>query len=122
MAFSSSAFFEVQGLALCPADDHPNDHCSVPDEGEWHTLFHLLSATDGERTLGLVMESDSPIYERFEDFRLTKPVQARLDRFLAHDGYAWERSNAPKRRRKAEPVAEVTPILKNKKRKKAKAS
>jgi len=107
MPFSKSPFFEVQGLALCPADDHPNEHCSVPDEGEWFALYHLLSEQEGRHTLALAMESDSPIYDKYEDFRLVKPVALRLERWLTHEGYAWERdvSKPPRRRKTVEPEA-----------------
>jgi len=121
MPFSQSPFFEVQGLALCPASDHPNEHCSVPDEGEWFPLFHLLSEEDGLHTLELVMESDSPIYERYEDFRLAKPIAKRLEAWLAHEGYAWERgAPKPRRRRKteSEAAAPVVPIQRGKAKKK----
>lgn len=80
IAQSTSLWYEVQGLALCPADDHPNDHCSVPDEGEWHTLYHLATADEGLKALAWVIEQDDPWLEHFEDFRLASPAEEKIKR------------------------------------------
>lgn len=117
MPRSASPFFEVQGLTLCPIED---DHeCDEPEH--WSTLYHLLTETEGTYTLALVMESDSPVYDRYEDFRLVPPITKRNEAFLAHEGYAWERgTKTARQRRKTEPeaVAPVVPIQRGKKGKK----
>lgn len=74
-ATSTGPWYEVQGLYLCPANDHPNTHCSVPDEGEWLPIYFMDDEAMARRALVMVMESDDPMYERCEDFRLAVPSE-----------------------------------------------
>jgi hypothetical protein len=120
MPRSKSPFFEVQGLVPCPVEDE--HECPTPEY--WCTLYHLLSEEDGKETLLAVMESSSPLYDKYEDFRLVPPIAKRLERFLEHEGYAWERGNSSKRKRRRpsessadDSVAEVIPIQRGKRTK-----
>lgn len=121
-ATATGSLYEVQGLAPCPADDHPNDNCSVPDEGEWHGIFFVDSRSEAEETLEHVMDSDSPLYEKFEDYRIAVPTDKALKRRRERGGFVWE---VGKRRpvvvnRYEEPA--VTVKAGKKKRKKAKVA
>lgn len=93
-ATATGSWYEVQGLALCPAhgDSHPRrTKCKVPDEGEWHGIYFLDTRSEAEEALLLCMESDSPIYERYEDFRLAIPDERLLKRRRTSEGFPWER-------------------------------
>src|SRR4051794_17688123 len=117
-ATASGSWYEVQGLALCPAEDHPNDHCSVPDGGEWHAIYFIDMRSEAEETLAHVMESDSPLYERFEDFRLAVPEERALKRRRQGEGYVWDR-RAPRKVSEATGSRTTIPTQKKGKRKKA---
>lgn len=115
-ATATGQWYEVQGLCPCPANDHPNDHCSVPDEGEWHAIYFLDSRSEAEEVLAHVMDSDAPIYERYEDFRLAVPEPAALKRRCEAEGYAWDR----RRPRKVVEAASRTTIATGRKKGKRK--
>lgn len=117
-ATATGSLFEVQGLVLCPrhGDRHPRKtRCTVPDEGEWHGIFFVGTLREAEGALEHVMESDSPIYERYEDFRIAEPTPKRLRRRLEHQGYIWDTSRRRRTPRPAdEPVAAIKPRKKRK--------
>jgi hypothetical protein len=71
---SQSPFIEVQGLTLCPAQPCP-ETCSVPPEGEWHGIYHFTNEREAKRALDHVLDSDDPMYDRYEDFRIAYPVE-----------------------------------------------
>jgi hypothetical protein len=77
-AQSTSLWYEVQGLALCPAADHDSAICRVPDKGEWHTLYHMSTEKEGLEALAWVLDQDDPWLDHFEDFRLASPDAERL--------------------------------------------
>jgi hypothetical protein len=117
-ATATGSFYEVQGLAPCPAARHGRrgDKCSVPDEGEWHGIFFVDTRSEAEEALAHVMESDSPLYANFEDFRLAVPEERALKRRRAAEGYVWDR-RAPRR---VEATSRTTiPTQKGKRRKRA---
>jgi hypothetical protein len=59
-------------------NDHPNGHCSVPDEGEWFPIFHLDTMAEAMRTFVHCVESDEEWAQRYDDFRVAVPAEARL--------------------------------------------
>jgi hypothetical protein len=88
----------------------------VPDRGEWHPLFFLSTEREMKMAYEHVLESDSPMYERYEDFRMARPTDKALTRRLRRSGYAWDR-----RKPRPKPEATVTEIPRQKGKKKARA-
>lgn len=75
---SSTLWWEIQGLALCPSGDHPG--CTAPEKGEWHTLYHLTTKDEARRALIFVLDnSDNDEWlDHFEDFRIAPPDEDKV--------------------------------------------
>lgn len=115
-ATASGSLYEVQGLAPCPMQRR--HRCSIPN-GEWHALFFVDSRSEADEILAHVMDSDSPMYEKFEDFRIAVPEERALKRRREAEGYAWDRRRPRKVPEAASSRQTITTRRKKGKRKKA---
>jgi hypothetical protein len=118
-ATASGSLYEVQGLALCPAhgDHHPRrTSCPVPDEGEWHAIFFVDTRSEADEAYNHVIDSDSVLYEKFQDFRVAVPDPDKLRRRREGEGYIWDRKRP---RRPAESRTTIHTGKKGKRRKQA---
>lgn len=87
LAEATGKFYEVQGLALCPHhgdDPRRRGTCKVPVEGEWHSIYFVDSRAEADEILEMVLESDDPAYEKWEDFRVAAPDKRKRKRKCAN--------------------------------------
>ena len=80
-AVATGPWYEVQGLAPCPAADHGSATCSVPDEGEWLPIYFLSTSSEMASAFNHVMNSTDPMYDRYDDFRMAVPAEAAVRRY-----------------------------------------
>lgn len=78
-ATSTGPWYEVQGLCPCPSQPCP-DTCPVPPEGEWLPIYFLSTEGEMKAAYNHVLDSDDPMYDRYEDFRKAAPSAAALKR------------------------------------------
>lgn len=68
---SSGPWHEIQGQS--------------PVDGQWHAVYHVDDYGTARKTLAMVIDSDDPMYDRWDDFRLAPPSPARLKRKARED-------------------------------------
>lgn len=83
MTYSGSPWYEVQGLAPCPAQPCP-DTCTVPEGGEWLAIYFLDNEAQARATLLHVLDSEDPMYDRYDDFRMVEPTTKAVKRHEAN--------------------------------------